>query len=313
MRVGKVFSAAGVDIVGRPYLVEDELSALAQTSSEDWIRYLDKKGLLEPGAKPASLEILNGGRFYYCQNAWNAVHPETSCALLQLRAKRGHASAETYGGDAHNDKNLEPGMELYKSPGTDWCVRLWDMTPNMEFTGPILIGDTIATGTTLVGVLGWLVEKMAVAKSVQDVHVFSIVGASAWDHGDGGVVEKLKFVDDMLQKHGKKLTLTFCNATFHLAANGTDLNPCPQKGASWVPEGLAALKDIGGTDFALADMKCAVWDWGDRFTKPLHHLEEVLEHYEALSDAPTYILKGLRERIRARQQTGELYALAATA
>ena len=33
-----------------------------------------------------------------------------------------------------------------------------------------------------------------------------------------------------------------------------------------------------GRDFPLADMRCGVWDWGDRFTKAAHHLEEVSEH-----------------------------------
>jgi hypothetical protein len=289
--------------VARPYLIEEELSELAQRCSEDWIKWLGSKGLLAADSTPMSLEILNGGKFYYAQAAWNAVHADKNpCGLLKLRARRGHASAESYGGAAHNDKNLEPGMELYRSPGSDWCVRLWDIPADLAFAGPVLVGDTVATGTTLVGVLGWLVEKMVQAKSVQDVHVFTIVGASEWSTGDGGVLEKLKHVEATLQKHGKTLTVTFCNATFALDANGTDLNPCPLKGASWLPEGLEMLKAIVGEGFQLAEMKCGVWDWGDRFTKALHHLDEVLEHYEQLPSAPGYITTGLRDRIAARRK-----------
>jgi hypothetical protein len=302
MKIGKCFSEAGVQIVAQPYLVEEELEALSQKSSEDWIRWLGSEKLIKPDCKPVSVEILNGGRYYFSQAAWNAVHKDQPCGVLKLRARRGHASAETYGGAAHNDKNLEPGMELYQSPGSDWCVRLWDIPQDLTFTGPVLVGDTIATGTTLVGVLGWLVEKMVAAKTVQDVHVFTIVGASEWNAGDGGVVEKLKHVDEALKKHGKQLTVTFCNATFGLDANGTDLNPCPDKGADWIPEALESTKKRVGSSFPLAKMKCGVWDWGDRFTKPLHHLEEVLEHYEAMPDSPDYILKGLRERIVARRK-----------
>ena len=300
MRVDKCFSAAGVEIVARPYLVEDELSKLAQACSEDWIKWLDSQKLIDQDAVPISLEILNGGKFYYSQAAWNAVHQERPAGLMQLRARRGHASAESYGGAAHNDKNLEPGMELYQSPGSDWCVRLWDIPPQLSFTGPVLVGDTIATGTTLVGVLGWLVEKMATAQAVHDIHVFTIVGASEWTSGDGGVIEKLKHVDEALQGHGKQLTITFCNATFALAPNGTDLSPCPAKGAQWLPEGLKMLEELVGGDFPLAQMQCGVWDWGDRFTKPLHHLEEVLEHYQELAAAPSYITAALRERIESR-------------
>ena len=298
VKVGKVFSDAGVEIVTRPYLVEDELSALAQSCSESWIRWLGEGGLLKPDATPISLEILNGGKFYYTQAAWTSVHPKRACYLLKLRARRGHASGATYGGAAHNDKNLEPGMELYQSPGSDWCVRLWEIPEKLEFTGPILVGDTIATGTTLVGVLGWLVAKMAAAGSVHDIHVFTIVGASEWGLGDGGVIDKLAHVDEELHKHGKVLSVTFCNATFALDANGTDLNPCPVKGAEWLPDALTKVKaQLDG--FPLEQLKCGVWDWGDRFTKPLHHLEEVLEHYTAFKDAPSYIMSGLRERIAA--------------
>ena len=280
MKIGKVFSEAGIEIVARPYLVEDELSILSQSCSEDWVRWLTSSGHVTADATPTSLEILNGGKFYYTQAAWNAVHTGNNCRLMKVRARRGHASGETYGGDPHHDKNLEPGMELYQSPGSDWCVRIWEIPEDLAFPGPVLVGDTIATGTTLVGVLGWLVSKMAAAKSVQDIHVFTIVGASDWSSGDGGVLDKLKFVDDELCKHGKALTVCFCNATFGLATNGTDLNPAPSHGAEWLPDALARTTQIVGSSFPLEKLKCGVWDWGDRFTKPLHHLEEVktLDH-----------------------------------
>ena len=295
-------SSAGAEIVAKPYLVEDELCSLAQRCSEDWVRWLESEKLLSAADTPLSLEILNGGKYYFSEAAWNAVHPgERQCSVLKLRARRGHASAASYGGAAHNDKNLEPGMELYRSPGSDWCVRIWDIPEELKFSGPVLVGDTIATGTTLVGVLGWLVEKMAAAGVVQDIHVFTIVGASEWSAGDGGVVEKLKHVDNALASHGKTLTLTFCNATFGLDANGTDLNPCPTKGTTWLPEALQMTTKMVGDTFPLEKMKCGVWDWGDRFRNPLTHLEEVLEHYEPLADAPPYILEGLRSRIAERR------------
>ena len=295
----KVFSKAGVEIVTKPFLVEDELSALAQQCSADWIRSLEAEYLT--GTTPVSLEILNGGKFYYCKGAWDSLHPEAPCNLLKLRARRGHSSANTFGGAAHNDKNLEPGMELYQSPGSDWCVRLWEIPADLGLSGPVLVGDTIATGTTLVGVLGWLVEKMAKLGTFQDIHVFTIVGASEWSSGDGGVLEKLKHVDEMLSKAGKKITVSYCNATFALDANGTDLNPSTEIGAEWLPDALElCLKQLG--KFDCRKMKCGVWDWGDRFTKPLHHLEEVLEYYETLDDAPEYIVAGLKERIDERKE-----------
>ena len=192
-------------------------------------------------------------------------------------------------------------MELYCSPGSDWCVRLWKIPERLEFTGPVLVGDTIATGTALVGVLGWLVAKMVTLNCVQDIHVFTIVGASEWDLGDGGVLEKLKHVEAELSKRGKVLTVMFCNATFKLGANGTDLNPCPSLGAEWLPEALEMATGLLGA-FPLEKLKCGVWDWGDRFTQPMHHLEEVLDHYDRFADAPAYITTGLRERIAQQRK-----------
>jgi hypothetical protein len=102
------------------------------------------------------------------------------------------------------------------------------------------------------------------------------------------------------------LTVTFANAYFALDANGTDLNPSPAAGADWLPQALEAVEQRVGGTFPLAQMRCGVWDWGDRFTKPLHHLEEVSEHYTQFGDdAPRYIVDGLSERIAARRGAKE--------
>ena len=96
------------------------------------------------------------------------------------------------------------------------------------------------------------------------------------------------------------LTVTFANAYFALDANGTDLNPSPQKGAEWLPEALLLLQEKLGS-FDPEKLRCGVWDWGDRFTNPLHHLLEVQEHYAKIQDTPAFITAGLDERIAARR------------
>ena len=86
---------------------------------------------------------------------------------------------------------------------------------------------------------------MVAAGSVQDIHVFTIAGAAGWDT-DGGVVKKLTPIDEALAAHGKQLTMTFCNARYALQSNGTDLCPCPEMGAAWVPEALEIAKEKVG-------------------------------------------------------------------
>ena len=51
-----VYSAAGVEIVCRPYLVCEELEKLSQESSQDFIASLDHSKIVNP----VSVEILNG-------------------------------------------------------------------------------------------------------------------------------------------------------------------------------------------------------------------------------------------------------------
>ena len=95
----------------------------------------------------------------------------------------------------------------------------------------------------------------------------------------------IRISDERLRSHGKGLSVCFCNAFFGLGPNGTDLNPDPARGAEWLPEALEMVRGRVGRAFPLAEMRCGVWDWGDRFTKAAHHLEEVSEHTIAYSIA----------------------------
>lgn len=292
MRVETLFSRAGCEIVASPFLVGPELELLALEASEDWVRSLPAARLAEQ-PPPVALEILNGGHYYFAANAYERVTGRT-CHVATVKAKRGHASAETFGGPAHLDRDLPAGTELWRSEGSDWCVRVWDADPVPA--GPLLVGDTIATGTTLAGVLRWAVAKMEAAGAVHDIFVFSIAGAA--DFADGGVLKKLAPLDEILKRHGREVFVTFANGRFALQPNGTDLSPCPELGAELVPSARALLEAQVGAEF-LNSMKCAIWDWGDRFRKPLEHLEEVSRHFAALPACPAYIAAGVEERLAA--------------
>ena len=140
---------------------------------------------------------------------------------------------------------------------------------------------------------------MAKANCYQDIHVFAIAGASSWtdvDGSDGGIATKLKGVDSTLTANGKCLTVTFANAQFALQHDGTDLS---FNGADILP---AARREIEAKlgDFS-GKMKCAVWDWGDRFRNIDRHLEEIHKYYSAQEDCPKWLLEGI-ETAQAEQQ-----------
>ena len=37
---------------------------------------------------------------------------------------------------------------------------------------------------------------------------------------------------------------------------------------------------VNSCGYIWSDLKCCIWDWGDRFTKPNDHLNELGEHIE---------------------------------
>lgn len=43
----------------------------------------------------------------------------------------------------------------------------------------------------------------------------------------------------------------------------------------------------------LKELKCAVWDWGDRFRNPQKHLEEVVKHFLPQESCPAVIREGI--------------------
>jgi len=297
MEVETIFSNAGVSIVTQPYLVGQELEILSQKASEDWIRSLD----LSQISNPVSLEILNGGHYYYVADAYQAV-TNKQCHASTLKAKRGHASAVSYGGPAWNNKKLPPGADLWQSQDSDWCVRIWDQSKWVS--GPLLVGDTIATGTTLAGVLGWYVKKMEACRDFNDIYVFTIAGAAQWDSGgkDGSFLDKMSSLDAKLRTHGKKLHITFCNAQFCLQPNGTDL---AFKDAKWDLQAKALVEAKIPQQF-WPSMRCAVWDWGDRFTKISHHLHELKEWFDKQKNCPAWIMEGIAERLLLHQSKNTL-------
>jgi len=88
--------------------------------------------------------------------------------------------------------------------------------------------------------------------------------------------------------HGWKVKIWLANQSFHLNSNGTDLEFINARTTPQAKEYYGSK--IGNFQ---AKMKCGIWDWGDRFEKPLHHLQEIEEYFTALPDSPQYIVDGI--------------------
>lgn len=258
-----IYSKAGIEIVTKPFLVGEELAALSKRCSMDFIQALPADT-----TDVVSLEILNGGRYYYVASAFKEVHG-VECPVSTLHAKR----------------RCENGK---------WMVRVWDKGgADLGDFQNILIGDTIATGTTLCGTIASILDEIAAAnKPLPNLHIWTIAGSI-------DVVEhpQLLEVAERLHKAGKKMYLYFANARFNLNKNGTDLQFFD---ADYNPEAKAEITSILG-DFS-SKMKCAVWDWGDRFRENEipNHLHEIQEYYTG-AGAPDWLLEGIKQRIDAQE------------
>ena len=185
-----LYSAAGVQIVTQPYLVGPELEALALQCSMDFVRALPADL-----PSPMSLEILNGGHYYFVAPAFEAVRG-TSCPVTSIRAKRGFDDATQ-----------------------SWKVRCWDKGgADADECESLLVGDTVATGTTLAGTLRQHLDaRLANGKSLPNVYVFAIAGSDIVTES----VQAMQDVAALLKANGKSLKMYFANAQYKLDKNGT--------------------------------------------------------------------------------------------
>ena len=174
-----IYSKSGCEIVSKPYLIGDELSKLSLQSSKDFMSSLD----LDKIENPVVLEILNGGRYYYMPQAVEEVTGKKP-RVASLRAK-----------------------EKFDETNNEWKVNIWDQEGDYS-NGTIIIGDTVATGTTLAGTLNQLVESLiSNNQPLYDIYVYAIAGSSAG-------LSKLQPVADKLATQGKSVTLVCGNVDF---------------------------------------------------------------------------------------------------
>jgi hypothetical protein len=81
-------------------------------------------------------------------------------------------------------------------------------------------------------------------------------------------------------------------AVFNLADNGTDL------GFEHAEYDETSEKQIQERVGAFAKhMKCAIWDWGERFSNMQEHLGEIFEYFESVDNTPAWLLEGIKSRM----------------
>jgi len=232
-------SLDALQILLKPWIVGSRLTKFARNSSVDFIRAAFD---LAPELREASLSSvtevvpLAGALYYSIAEAFERVFGETISRCFI-------------------------GARRYLTP-TGWKTDL--SYKNFEALSPspvILIGDTIATGGTIEGIIE---ATMNQASNVRAILIYSIAG------GLLGAM-RLKEIADAIDP---PIYTFYSNAIFGVETNGTDM-PWSHPGTIVTPEVKQKAEDAYGPD--LARRWCSVWDWGDRAKHPLKHLDELLE------------------------------------
>jgi len=282
-----IYSESALKIVTDPFIVGDELCRLANRSSRDFLAALDVTKLREPFVV---LDILRGGRYYDIMDAWNQEIIQDKNQNYQLLLSEVRAS-----------RSMDSDGKWYAKVWFDDDIGISTLTQhesehNLLNANTVFIGDTVATGSTLKHVLSWFVElreSHQIRKPIE-VIVYSICGSS--------IAKKrlYPFYRDVLKPNNIEIELVFANAGYVLnERNGTDLSLITHE---ILPDAQAYISRRIGPEF-LSKMKCAIWDWGNRFDEVDTHLHEIMEYFSTfyIHDLPEHIQKSVIKYEAARR------------
>ncbi|MHA2424040.1 MAG: phosphoribosyltransferase [Candidatus Thorarchaeota archaeon] len=258
-------SSSALNILLKPWLVGAELANEARTSSVDFLKiayHISPEFRSAKFSQITEVVTLAGALYYSTAEAFEIAFGETinRCFI---------------------------GAKRHPSP-LGWVTELSYMNFEALPENPVIIvGDTIATGGTIEGILEAVLEQ---ASNIQAIIVYSIAG------GISGAVRLRK----LAERIDVPVYLFFSNAIFGVASNGTDM-PWLHEGTIVSPELREKANTVYGPN--LGKHWCSVWDWGDRAKHPLKHLHELLERCETeISQGPDVVTGRILNSIRGETE-----------
>jgi hypothetical protein len=254
-------SPSALDILLKPWLVGAELANDARDSTSDFLRVAYH---IVPELRSSSFSQITevvplaGALYYSTAEAFEIVFGETinRCFI---------------------------GAKRHPSP-LGWVTELSYMNFEALPENPlVLVGDTIATGGTIEGILEAVINQTS---NIRAIVVYSIAG------GLSGALRLRK----LSERVDIPMYLFFSNAIFGVESNGTDM--------PWLHECTITSPELRETAMSmygptLGKRWCSIWDWGDRAKHPLKHLHELLERCDnELSQNPDVLTARILNSIR---------------
>lgn len=258
-------------ILFHPYLAGKELQEKMERMSRIFVDVMTEKAL--KGVKLERLVefvLLSGGLYYSLARGFREAH--------------GYALPQCF-----------LGIKRQRVEGTEGHFRAVSTYENFEALpddATVIIGDTVATGSTLVRAIGDL-ERAA---EERDSQIKRIIVCSLACSTEGA--RKLGMLEKKMAERGQELHLIVAEQLFHLMPDGTDLRFLRED--SLMPEETRRYTLERYGEYLGKEMKCAVFDWGTRCKNPKAHYEEFLAFCGGMLNRGDIDEKALAELSRMR-------------
>ncbi len=245
-----VCSQAGRDVLYKPYLAGIELQNAMEKVSEVLLRAKREVAINgERRDRLVELVYLSGGLYYQINHGFKKAHgfaiPQCFIGLQRARVE-----------GTEGQFIARVGYENFES------------LPN---NATVIIGDTIATGATMVKGLQHL-ENQLFEKNykLNKLVIVTLAGSTEGARRIKKEVDKLRLENPEL-----KVYFIACEGLFTLMPDGTDLRFLEKDSVMPDEAREYAIETYG--EWLGKNMKCAVFDWGTRCKNPAKHYDEFLE------------------------------------
>lgn len=248
-------SAASRGILYKPHIAGKELQAAMEKLSPLFMEAATDKAL--EGTKVEDIVefvLLAGGLYYYMARGFRELH--------------GYALPQCFLGIK---RQRVEGKE-----GEFRAVSTYENFESLPNDATVIIGDTVATGATIVRAIKDL-EAAAAEKSgsIKKLIICSLACSTEGARRLRKLEERMMAADP-----GFRLYLIVAEQMFHLMPDGTDLRFLKEDVVAPEETRRYTMERYG--EFLGKEMKCAVFDWGTRCKNPKKHYAEFLDFAEEM-------------------------------